>query len=164
MTHFQTILVASGLCAAAQLQVMPSIAGEPGAKPGDEAMTCQQIAAELAPYAQQMAPDINALADTEKQLLQRSKAREAEAAATAAVVSAGAAATSLDPTGLSGKAYGQAEMALQRNMWNRALAEDKPLMDQASRQTNAVVGKAMPMQSNARIQRLMQLVKQKNCH
>ena len=164
MTHFQKILVASGLCAAAQLQVMPSTAGEPGDMPGDEAMTCPQIAAELAPYAQQMAPDFNALADTEQQLMQRSKAREAEAAASAAAASAGAMASSLDPTGLSGKAYGQSEMALQREMWNRALAEDRPLMDQANKQTNAAIGKAMPMQSNARIQRLMQLVKQKNCH
>lgn len=164
MTHLQTIRVASGLYAAAQLQMMPAIAGEPGAMPGDETMTCPQIAAELAPYAQQMAPDVNALADTEKQLLRRSKARETEAAATAAAVSAGAMGSSLDPTGLSSKAYGQAEAALQQQMWNRALAEDKPLMDQASKQTNAVVGKAMPMQSNARIQRLMQLVKQKNCH
>lgn len=164
MTRFQKILMASGLCVAAQLQVLPSIAGEPGAMPGDEAMTCQQIAAELAPYAQQMAPDVESLAQTEKQLLQRNQARTAEAATTAAAVSAGAMASSLDPTGLSSKAYGQAEAALQQKMWNRALADDKPLMDQASRQTNAVIGKAMPMQSNARIQRLMQLAQQKNCH
>lgn len=72
---------------------------------------------------------------------------------------AGAATASLDPTGLSGKAYGQPEMALQRNMWNRALAGDKPLMDQASKQMNAAIGKATPMQSNPRIQRLVQLMK-----
>lgn len=165
MTHFQMILAASGLCAAAQFQAMPSAAGDlPGAMPGDAAMTCQQIAAELAPYAQQMAPDFKPLAQTEEQLMQRSQARAAEAAATAAAVSAGAVAASLDPTGLSSKAYGQAEMALQQQMWNRALAEDKPLTDQANQQMNAAVGKAMPMQSNARIQRLMQLVRDKNCH
>jgi hypothetical protein len=55
---------------------MPSTAGEPGAMPGDEAMTCRQIAAELAPYAQQTAPDFNMPADTGKPLMQHSKARE----------------------------------------------------------------------------------------
>ena len=164
MNRIQTFLVAGAICAAAQLRVMPSVAaGSPGTMPGDETMTCQQIAAELAPYAQQMAPDVNSLAQTEQQLLQRSQARSAEAAATAAAVSAGATVSSLDPTGLSSKAYGQAEVALQRQMWNRALAEDKPLMDQSRQQTNAVVAKAMPMQSNPRIQRLMQLAQQKHC-
>lgn len=164
MKPLRTLLAAVTLWVAAQFQVMPSIAaGPPGAMPGDEAMTCQRIAAELAPYAQQMAHDVNSLAQTEQQILQRSQARSANAAATAAAVSAGAAASSLDPTGLSSKAYGQAEAALQQQMWNRALAEDKPLMDQVGKQTNTVVAKAMPMQSNPRIQRLMQLAQQKHC-
>ncbi|MGE5320168.1 MAG: hypothetical protein ACM3KD_08305 [Hyphomicrobiaceae bacterium] len=162
MTRSRASLLAC--CAAALFQPTTSIAADTsGAMPGDEAMTCQQIAAELAPYARQMAPDINALAQTEQQIIQRSQARTTEAAPTSTAVSAGAIASSLDPTGLSSKAYGQAEVALQQQMWNRATAEDKPLMDQANRQTNALAGKAMAMQSDARMQRLMALAKQKNC-
>jgi hypothetical protein len=163
MTHIRKILAACWLGAAAQLAALPATAADPGAMPGDAAMTCQQIAAELAPYAQQLAPDLASLAQTDEQLLQRSQARSAGAAATAAAVSAGAAASSLDPTGLSSRAYGQAEASLQRQMWNRALAEDKPLTDQAKRQADAAVAKAAPMQSNPRLQRLMQLAKEKDC-
>lgn len=129
MTHFQLTFVACGLCAATQYQAMLSIAGDAsGAMPGDEIMTCQQLAA--------------------------------EAATTAAALSAGAMVSSPDPTGLSSRAYSQSEMALQREMWNRAQTEDKPLMDQAGTQANAAIGKAMPMQSNTRIQRLIQFVRQ----
>ncbi len=148
----------------AVLWTLRAIAGDvPGSTPGDDTMTCQQIGAELAPYAQQMSAVFAPLAQTNNELLARSQARMAESASQAAAVSAGALATSADPTGMSSKAYGQAEVAMQRQAWNRALAEDKPLMDQARTQTNEAIAQAMPMQANPRIQRLMQLAQRKNC-
>ena len=53
---------------------------------------------------------------------------------------------------------------MQKEAYNRALAEDKPLADQANRKANEAIAQTMPMQSNPRIRRLMQLAKQKNCH
>jgi hypothetical protein len=40
----------------------------PAVRASDETMTCEQIAAELAPYAQQMMPNIQALGSTDQQL------------------------------------------------------------------------------------------------
>jgi hypothetical protein len=138
--------------------------GAPGSMPGDDAMTCEQIAAELAPYAQQMAGAFTQLAQTDQQLLARNQERIAQNAPVVAGVSAAATATTADPTGISSKIYGQTEAAMQQEAWNRALAEDKPLMEQARQQTSQAVAQAAPMQSNARVQRLMELVQQKNCH
>ena len=149
----------------AVLWIPPAIAGDvPGAAPGDDAMTCQQIGIELAPYAQQMGAAFVPLAQTNLELIARNQARMGEYAPAVAAVSAAAVASSADPTGISSKAVGQAEMAMQEQAWNRALAEDKPLADRARQQTNAAIAQAMPMQSNPRIQRLMQLAMQKNCH
>ena len=44
------------------------VRAEDGAKPGDAAMTCEQIAAELAPYAQQIMPNLQALGASQQQL------------------------------------------------------------------------------------------------
>ena len=72
MTEFQKMLLAGLICAAAQLRAMPSHAADaPGTLPGDAAMTCQQIATELAPYAQQMMGDATQLANTGQQTVQR---------------------------------------------------------------------------------------------
>ena len=47
----------------------------PGVNPGDDAMTCEQIAAELAPYAQQMQPNLQAFATSQQQLYARGRER-----------------------------------------------------------------------------------------
>jgi hypothetical protein len=148
----------------AALLASSAIADVPGAMPGDNAMTCEQIGTELAPYAQQMGGAFTPLAKTGEQVMARGQARMTEYAPTSAAVSAGAMASSLDPTGMASKAYGQAEVAMQKQIWDRTLAEDKPLNDQYNRQANAALAQAQAMQSNARIQRLMQLAQQKNCH
>jgi hypothetical protein len=44
------------------------------------------------------------------------------------------------------------------------VAEDKPLTDMAHAQAQRVVDKGTAMQSNARVQCLMQLAQEKNCH
>jgi hypothetical protein len=147
------------------LWTSPAMAdGVPGAMPGDEAMTCQQIGAELAPYAQQMMPSAAALNQTEAELLARSQRRTAEAMPEVVGLTAAATASHLDPTGSASKGVAAAEQGLQQREWNRALAEDKPLHDQMNAQTNAVVAQGTAIESNPRVQRLMQLAEQKNCH
>jgi len=77
----------------------------PGARPDDEAMTCERIATELMPYAQQMIPNIQAFGASEQQLYAQARAmgekRHAEEAALAPIAQAGA----LDPSGASKRAY-----------------------------------------------------------
>lgn len=157
-------IATGGTCAAA-LWMLPVIADDTrGVRPGDEAMTCAQIGAELAPYAQQIAPTARPLADTQAELVARNQARMSEYSAAAAAMSAGALASSLDPTGMSSKAAAAAEQTMQQEAWNRSMAEDKPLRERADKQTKALVSKATAMQSDARMQRLMALAQQKNCH
>jgi hypothetical protein len=164
MTAVRTTVLAAGICVVTGWSLLGIAGDPPGAMPGDEAMTCAQIAAELAPYAKQVAGAFGPLFETQKQILARAQAHTAEGAVGAAAATAGAMASSADPTGLSSKAYGQAEVAMQRAQWEHAMAQDKPLFDQANRQTNQAVAQTAPMQSNTRIQRLMQLAQQKNCH
>ncbi len=164
MTPVQQMLMAGALCAAAQFWVMPSHAADaPGALPGDAAMTCQQIATELAPYAQQMMGDATQLADTDQQIVQRGQQRVSAAVPLVAAESAAATAASLDPTGMASKAQRASGEATQERIWKQTEAEDKPLTEKAKEQTQRVVEKGTAMQSNARLQRLMQLAQEKNC-
>jgi hypothetical protein len=76
---------------------------------------------------------------------------------------AAATASTLDPTGASSRAVGQAEAAHQQQAWNRDVAENKPLADKQAAQASALLAQAQQLQSNERPQRLMGLVQQKNC-
>ncbi len=164
MTSVRMTMWAAAACAAASWMSPVMADGVPGAMPGDEAMTCAQIGAELAPYAQQMTPAATALGQTGQELIARGERRVAEATPALVALTAAATAAAADPTGLSTKPLIAAHEAMQRREWNRAIAEDKPLVDQMNAQTNAVVEQAAPLQSNPRIQRLMQLAQDKNCH
>jgi hypothetical protein len=135
-----------------------------GSRPGDANMSCAQIAAELQPYIAQMMPSMTAFGQSAQEMLGRADQRMAERAPVAAGLSAAALAASQDPTGISQKAVSHAAMAYQEQTWRHDVAEDKPLSDQAMQQANQLVAQATPMQSNARLQQLMQLVQQKNCH
>jgi DNA polymerase III alpha subunit len=80
-------------------------------KSGDEAMTCEQIATELAPHAQQLQPNLQALATSQQEQYavarHRLDARRKEHEALAPLATAGA----LDPTGASKRAYQAAATA-----------------------------------------------------
>ncbi|MGE5241684.1 MAG: hypothetical protein ACM3NI_08560 [Bacteroidota bacterium] len=138
-------------------------AGDSGSRPGDASMTCAQIAQELQPYMQQMSPSITALGQTTQEVQARSKTRMSEATAESAAETAAARATMLDPTGFSSKPLRQAQAQSQKERWKRAEAEDKPLNDKYKAQTEQVAKQGQQMQSDARLQRLMQLAQQKNC-
>lgn len=135
----------------------------PGAMPGDEAMTCAQIAAELGPYMQRMTPGVTDLAATGQEVIHRGNKRVAEERPAAVGLTAAALGSMADPTGLSGKAAGQAEAAHQAEVWQRAETEDKPLNDKYRAQAGAVAAQGQQLQSDARVQRLMKLAEEKHC-
>lgn len=136
----------------------------PGVMPGDDAMTCEQIATELAPYAQQMMPNLQALGSSQQQLYeqgrQMSQERKLEHEALTPLATAGA----LDNTGAAKQAYQMALMAqmAKEKSENEAMA-NSPLAKQNKAQAEQVAAQAQQMQSNARLQRLMQLAQQKKC-
>jgi hypothetical protein len=164
MTRVRTMLSAAGICAAA-FSILPALADDPpGAKPGDDAMTCAQIAAELQPYAQQMMGTVAPLNQSVAEVEARSARRMAEGTPEAVAVTGAATASTLDPTGMSSRAVGQAEIALQQRAWNQAMVEDKPLHEKLNAQMNATAAQGMQMQANLRLQRLMQLAQEKGCH
>lgn len=124
----------------------------PGAMPGDEAMTCEQIATELTPYMQQMKPSVASAATTAQEVKERGKQRVAEDVPAATALLGAATASGADPTGISSRAVGQAEVIHQQGVWQRSMVEDKPLHDKYHAQTGEVVAQGKQMQSNARIQ------------
>jgi hypothetical protein len=135
-----------------------------GTQPGDDTMTCGQIAMELQPYAQQLVPNIQALGATQQQLYQQAQQmgekRRAEETLLTPLASAGA----VDPTGAAKRAYQlalMAQMAKERGE-NEAFA-NSPLIQQNKAQSQQLVEQGMHMQSNARLQRLLQLAQAKHC-
>jgi hypothetical protein len=135
-----------------------------GVSPGDEAMTCEQIAAELAPYAQQLQPNLQAFASSEQQLYARARQREEERKKEAALMTPLATAGALDPTGASKRAYVGAESALAAKHKSESEADaSSPLAKQAGAQSEQLAAQGQQLQANARLQRLMQLAQQKGC-
>jgi hypothetical protein len=162
-----TIFKSMAACLAvdAALWIAPVGAADTTAeRPGDEAMTCEQIATELSPYVQQMAPNIQALAMSQQQLYaqgrQKLEERKMEHALLAPLGQAGA----LDPTGASKQAYQLALMAqtAKEKGENEAFA-NSPLAKQNKAQAEQLAAQGQQMQSNARLQRLMQLAQEKRC-
>ena len=136
----------------------------PGASPGDEAMTCEQIATELAPYAQQMQPNLQALATSQQQQYQRGRQQLEERKQEAALLTPLATAGALDPTGASKRGYVAAELALAAKHKSESEAEaNSPLAKQADAQRQQVAAQGQQLQGNARLQRLMLLGQQKGC-
>ena len=164
MTTISRILVAA--CAVVMtLRISPAVAADSSAvRPGDDAMTCEQIATELVPYVQQMAPNIQALGATEQQMhaqaRQQLQQRKIEHEALTPLATAGA----LDSTGAAKQAY---QLALMTQMAkekaeNEAFA-NSPLAKQNKAQSEQLAAQGQQMQSNARLQRLMQLGQAKHC-
>ncbi len=145
------------------LFAIPAAAETPGAMPGDATMTCAQIATELAPYMQQMMPSVTAMGTTAQEVVRRGQQHVEEETPAAIGLTAAATAAMSDPTGLSGKAVGQAEMIHQQEAWQRTMAEDQPLREKLNAQTGQVLAQGQQLKSNARLQRLMQLVNEKHC-
>lgn len=157
-------LVAALALGAALWTAPTSAAAAPAVRPDDEAMTCEQIATELQPYAQQMVPNVQALGASNAQLYaqgrQMADRRRAEEAMLLPLAQAGA----LDPTGASKRAYQAAQVA--QNAKERAENEaflNSPLARQNKAQSEQLAAQAQEMSSNERLQRLMQLAQENHC-
>jgi hypothetical protein len=160
---FFIVGIAAVVCAMALSSPAGLAAGDSGNRPADASMTCQQIAVELQPYMQRMSPSVTALGQTAQAVRKRGEERNKQAAAESAAETAEARATMLDPTGLTGKIVAEQQRKRQEALRKRVEAEDKPLFDKGQAQAQQVVKQAQPLQSDARLQRLMQLAQEKNC-
>jgi hypothetical protein len=157
--------LAVGCAVGAAFWIAPAGATDAQAvRPGDEAMTCEQIATELVPYMQQIAPNIQALGATEQQMhaqaRQQLQQRKMEHEALTPLATAGA----LDTTGAAKQAYQLALMAqmAKEKAENEAFA-NSPLAKQNRAQSEQLAAQGRQMQSDARLQRLMQLGQVKHC-
>jgi hypothetical protein len=127
-------------------------------------MTCEQIASELAPYAQQMQPNLQALALSQQQQVQRAHEQYAERQKEAALMAPLATAGALDPTGASKRAYAAAETAAAAKHKSESEAEaNSPLAKQADAQRELLAAQGHQLQANGRVPHLMQLAQQKGC-
>jgi hypothetical protein len=140
---------------------MPGAAAAPQS---DDAMTCEQIAAELAPYAQQMVPNLQALGGTTQQLYAQGKTMEQQRKVENAMLSAMATPGAVDPTGASKRAYEMALLAQQakERAENEAYA-NSPLAKENRAQMEQLAAQGKQMQSNDRLQHLLQLGQQRHC-
>ena len=127
-------------------------------------MTCEQIAAELAPYARQMQPNLQAFATSQQQLYARGREKGEENRREAALLTPLATAGALDPTGASKRSYVAAESALAAKRKSESESEaNSPLARQAHAQGEQAAAQGQQLQANARLQRLLQLGQQKGC-
>ena len=135
----------------------------PGARPGDDKMTCQEIATELKPYVEQIRPGAQAAGDMASQLKGKAEKHMAEEAPKMAALSAAAMAAGRDPTGLSQRAVNRAIEAEQKAANERAKADMRPLGDKLTAQTQDLAAQGQSMQADPRLMRLMELGKTKGC-
>jgi hypothetical protein len=157
--------LAAGMCAAA-LCWPPAHAADAvaGAKPGDDAMSCEQIATELTPYMQQMMPGFQTMGSQLQQQLERSRQQGEVRKKEHEAVESMSTAAAVDPTGISKRAYAAATKAQAEKELRENEAERKsPMAQKAQAQREQVMGQAAQMQADARLQRLLALGQQKGC-
>jgi hypothetical protein len=136
-----------------------------GSKPADEDMTCEQIAAEMAPQVQHMPGTVQANLASQQQLMNQATAVSEKQRADDAALSSLATAGALDPTGASKRAYQAGVIALRQKhaAESRALA-DSPQAKQAEGQRQQMMARVRQMQTDGRLQQLMRLGHQKGCY
>jgi hypothetical protein len=125
-----------------------------GARPGDDAMTCDQIGMEMQPYLQTMMPTLAALGQTGTEINALNEKQKAEAMKQAPLSIGVGIASSFIP---GGGIIAQAEAARQNAQMQKRAAEAKPLNDKMMSQSGELMSQAAPMQQAPRFQRLMQL-------
>lgn len=130
-----------------------------GARPGDDAMTCQQIGMEMAPYAQALMPSVAALGETARESQAFADRQRAQAAGQAGMGMAAGVAGMLPGGGVAA----QAAMAAQYAQIQRQMAEAKPLKEKQMAQSADLANQLAPMQAEPRFNRLMQLAEAKKC-
>ncbi len=159
-----TRMCAFAVALAATFWVTTALAKDPpGARPGDDKMTCEEIATELQPYVQQMMPGAVAAGETAQEFKGKAEKHMAEEAPKMAALSAMAAAAGMDPTGLSQKAANRAIEAEQKASNERVRKDMQPTGDKLTAQTQDLTAQAQQMQGDPRLMRLMDLAQKKGC-
>ena len=148
---------------AAMIEAMNQPGGE---RPGDAAMTCEQIAAELTATPAQGVSREHAAEGTAA--AEDYKARMARLQAEAAAASAAQAGVNVAAAAVPGNAASGAAMASQKAMQDTFSAKAKAEIDPAVARMQAANAASMGdvtrmIQSNPRIGRLIQLAGAKNC-
>lgn len=160
----KTILLCALIGSGALLLVPRDAAGaDDGARPGDEAMSCEQLAVEMKPYADSMRGSLGALNDTNMQLLELGRKQMARDAPRVNATTQAAGATCGFVGGPACVAATQADEANRNAIHAQETAEAKPLADQQLAQSRTVAAQGQQLQSNARLMRLMQLGHAKGC-
>ncbi|MGH8041903.1 MAG: hypothetical protein ACREPN_07665 [Rudaea sp.] len=132
-------------------------------RPGDDAMSCEQIAVEMQPYVESMRGSLTALGATDTQLMELGKKQMARDAPRVNATTQAAGATCGFIGGPACMAATQADHANRNAIHAQEAAEAKPLADQQMAQSKTVVAQGTQLQSNARLNRLMQLGHTKGC-
>jgi hypothetical protein len=133
-------------------------------KPADDAMTCEQIASETAPYAQRMAPSVQATARSQQQLNEQAMALGEKQRAESNALAGLWLAAGLDPTGAAKRTAQAATAGLQAKHKTESDAlRDSPQAKQTQSNAEQMVAQSQQMQSDARLQQLMKLGQQKGC-
>jgi hypothetical protein len=158
-----TLVCALAGAGALMFHAISPAADDSGARPGDEAMDCAQIALEMQPYAESMRGSLGALNDTNMQLLQLGKQQQARDAPRVNATTQAAGAACGFVGGPACMTATKADEANRNAVKEQEAAESKPLRDQQLAQSKTVVAQGQQLQSNARLMRLMQLGHAKGC-
>jgi hypothetical protein len=152
-------------------QSMKAASTDPRAvRPGDEAMSCEQIIAELKAtsgpmISQETAAQSKAAGEASVALMEKQNAEAKAFIAGQVAMGVGTGALSMLPGGgYAAQAAQMAMMAQQKAFADKQAAEAAPVRAQTSQaltRTGSELGQAM--QSNPRMARLMQLTMDKNC-
>ena len=140
-------------------------AGAANATTADAAsIGCAQIAAELVPYVQQVAPNAQAIAATQQREFDRGLAKHAERQPVHQLLAGMATAAAFDPTGAAQRAYAAAEMAQAAKERSEDAAEAaSPEAQRGKAQRGRIAAQAQAMQADARLQQLLQLGRENGC-
>ena len=140
-----------------------------GQRPGDEAMTCEQIAAELTAtpaqgVSRENAAEGKAAAEDYKARMARLQAEAAAASAAQTGVNVAAAAAGTVAGNAASGAAMASQMAMQESFNAKARAEIDPAIARMQAANAASMGDVTRMmQANPRLGRLIQLAGAKNC-
>ncbi|HJV60696.1 MAG TPA: hypothetical protein VJ743_07100 [Albitalea sp.] len=135
-----------------------------GAAPSDDALSCEQIAAELSGHAQRLKPSVQALAQSQQELYKQEREMGEKRRADNQVLGAAWAGASLDPTGIAKRAAQAATVAqhAKERRENERFAHS-PQFRQATAQGDQLAEQGAQMQADARLQHLLQLGQSKGC-
>jgi hypothetical protein len=130
----------------------------------DDAMTCEQIAGELAPYAQQMMPSLQAMGASQQQVYAQGRVIGERQRAEETAINSMATASVLDKTGISNKIYAAAVIAqhAKEKAENEAF-KNSPTYQQNKANTEQFMAQGEALQSDGHVQHLMQLAQAKHC-